>query len=125
MADTYTEAVTVKAFIVIKRRSRRSANIRSSSRHAKALLYTSPQAIPQFTIAVALQDGSPQPFRQCESQQVAARGDGNELLSGRQVGDRRRNDLSPGREGPKRLARFRMQGEEFALVATKQDAGAG
>ena len=66
---------------------------------------------------------SPQPFRQCERQQVAARSDGNELLSGRQVSHRRRNDLSSGREGPKPLARFRVQGEESALVATEQDAG--
>jgi hypothetical protein len=38
MAHTYTDAVTDNARIAIKRWLRLSANIRSSSRHAKALL---------------------------------------------------------------------------------------
>jgi len=38
MAHTYNEAVRVNARIVIKRRLRLSVNIRTSSRHAKALL---------------------------------------------------------------------------------------
>ena len=50
MVHMYTEAVTLSPRIVIKRRLCLSAKIRSSGRHAKALLYTSPQPIPQFTI---------------------------------------------------------------------------
>lgn len=53
MTHTYNDAVNVNARLASKRRLRLSANIRTSSKHARALLWTSPQTIPQFTIAAA------------------------------------------------------------------------